>query len=136
MTPQEVAAHLLIRGRWYQSRASGPGGQHRDHTMSRAELIIGPDALVGLPVDIATAVAAGLRLGQRPARLSSQRDRSLERNRQTVEARLVERIAVALDPPAPRKPTRVPRGLNERRLRNKAQTSARKATRRPPNMND
>ena len=136
MTPEEVTAHLIARARWHHSRASGPGGQHRDHTETRAELVIGPAALDGLPEYIATAIASAFGLNTRPARLSSQRDRSLERNRQTIEARLLDRVTTALTPKAPRRPTRTPRGVIERRLRDKAATAARKATRRRPDSSE
>ncbi len=101
MTPAEVAALLAGRGAWTYSRASGPGGQRRDHAETRAELTIRREDLEGVPAPIAERLAARLRLDRRPLRLSSQADRSRERNREIVLARLERRVADALAPPAP-----------------------------------
>jgi protein subunit release factor B len=85
VSAQQVTRHLLERSQVRYSRASGPGGQHRDHTESRAELVIGRDALDGLPDDVAARLLDRLHLTKRPLRLASQNDRSRERNRATVE---------------------------------------------------
>jgi len=84
VSPEEVAAHLLERSRLRYSPASGPGGQHRDHTESRAELVVPAAALEGLPDDIAARLLDGLHLRGHPLRIASQADRSRERNRQIV----------------------------------------------------
>ncbi|HVG99526.1 MAG TPA: hypothetical protein VM844_02090 [Miltoncostaeaceae bacterium] len=133
MTPAEVAALLAGRGAWTYSRASGPGGQRRDHAETRAELTIRREDLEGIPEPLAERLAARMRLDRRPLRLSSQTDRSRERNREIVLARLERRVAEALAPPAPpRRPTRPSRGARERRLAGKARRSAVKEGRRPP----
>ncbi|MGE0029477.1 MAG: aminoacyl-tRNA hydrolase [Thermoleophilia bacterium] len=133
MTAEEVAALLAGRGLWTYSRSSGPGGQRRDHAETRAELTIRREDLEGIPDPLAERLAARLRLDRRPLRLSSQTDRSRERNREIVLARLERRVADALAPPAPpRRPTRPSRGATERRLAEKARRSRRKADRRPP----
>ncbi|HMN99581.1 MAG TPA: peptide chain release factor-like protein [Miltoncostaeaceae bacterium] len=137
MSPDEVAALLAGRGAWTYSRASGPGGQRRDHAETRAELTIRREDLEGIPEPVAERLAARLRLDARPLRLSSQTDRSRERNREIVLARLERRVADAMAPPAPpRRPTRPSRGATERRLAEKARRSQRKAQRRPPPGDD
>jgi ribosome-associated protein len=137
MTPDEAAEHLLARASWRWSRASGPGGQHRDHAETRAELRLGPDALEGLPEPVAARLAAALRLEERPLRMTSQAERSRERNRAIVTERLRARVIGALAPaPPPRRPTRPTAGARERRLAGKAQRSALKASRRPPAVQD
>jgi ribosome-associated protein len=128
-----VAAVLAERAAWRYSRASGPGGQRRDHAETRAELTIRRDHLEGLPEPVAERLARRLRLDVRPLRLSSQADRSRERNREIVLARLERRVAEALAPPAPpRRPTRPSRGAKERRLAEKARRGEVKEGRRRP----
>ena len=133
MTPAEVAALLAGRGLWKYSRASGPGGQRRDHAETRAELTIRREDLEGIPAPLAERLADRLRLDRRPLRLSSQADRSRERNREIVLLRLERRVSEALAPPAPpRRPTRPSRGAKERRLAEKARRSSVKEARRRP----
>jgi ribosome-associated protein len=132
MTPGEVADHVLARSTVRYSRASGPGGQHRDHTETRAELIVRGDALEGLPPEVTARLTAALHLRRRPLRLASQADRSRERNRAAVEASLRERIAAALAPRRPRRATAPSAASVARRLDQKARRSRLKAARRPP----
>ncbi len=132
MTPAEVTAHLLARGTWRYSRASGPGGQHRDHTETRAELHVPRAALEGLPPRTAERLGEALGLDRRPLRLSSQAERSRERNRALVEARLAARVAAALTPRRARRPTRPTAGSARRRRAEKARRAQVKVARRPP----
>jgi ribosome-associated protein len=133
VTPEEVAALLAGRGAWSFSRSSGPGGQRRDHAETRAALTVTADDLEGLPGDLAGRLAEGLRLDRRPLRLSSEAERSRERNRAIVLERLERRVADALAPaPPPRRPTRPTRAARERRLADKARRASLKAGRRPP----
>jgi len=128
----EVTAHLLERGTWRYSRASGPGGQHRDHAETRAELHVPRAALDGLPEGVAERLGARLGLDRRPLRLSSQAERSRERNRSLVEERLAARVADALSPRRPRRPTRPTAGSAARRRAEKARRAAVKVARRRP----
>lgn len=132
MSPQDVTRHLLERSQVRYSRASGPGGQHRDHTESRAELVIGRDALEGLPDDVAGRLLDRLHLTKRPLRLASQNDRSRERNRATVERALLNRVEAALRPRTARKATRPSASAVARRLDQKAARSRTKSLRRRP----
>lgn len=133
MTPDQVAALLADRGTWTYSRASGPGGQRRDHAETRAQLTVAVDDLEDLPSEMADRLAERLGLDRRPLRLSSQAERSRERNRAIVLERLERRVAAALAPPPPaRRPTRPTRPARERRLADKARRSAVKSARRPP----
>jgi ribosome-associated protein len=134
MTAEEAAAELLARASWRFSRASGPGGQHRDHAETRAELHVPRAALDDLPPDVAARLAAVLGLDRRPLRMVAQAERSRERNRALVEGRLRARVAAALAPRRPRRPT-TPTAAGERRRREaKARRSLVKAGRRaiPP----
>ena len=132
MTPDAVTDHILAASVWRYSRASGPGGQHRDHTETRAELIVSGDALDGLPPYISARLTAGLHLKRRPLRLASQADRSRERNRATVEANLRARVAAALAPRKTRRATAPSKSAVARRLDQKAQRSRTKTMRRRP----
>src|SRR5262245_2864769 len=128
----EVTAHRLARGTWRYSRASGPGGQHRDHAETRAVLHVPRAALEGLPADVAERLGAELGLARRAVRLTSQAERSRERNRALVEERLAARVAAALAPRRPRRPPRPPAAGAERRRPAKARRAAAQVARRPP----
>ena len=131
MTPAEVSAQLAARAEWRYSRASGPGGQRRDHAETRAELVLREEDLEGLPAPLAERLARGLGLDRRPLRLRSETDRSRERNREIVLGRLEARVTAALaPPPPPRRPTAPSRAAKARRLEEKAQRGMVKAARR------
>lgn len=133
MTAEAVAAHLAARGEWAYSRSSGPGGQRRDHAETRAELTLRPEHAEGLPAGVARRVRAGLGLEHRALRLRAGTERSRERNRAIVMARLERRVAVALaPPPAPRRPTAPSRGARVRRLDAKSRRGALKRSRAVP----
>ena len=136
MTPTRaarLASEIAERATWGFSRSSGPGGQRRDHAETRAELTIRAEDLLGLPErDIARLVAA-LGLDRRPLRLTSQAQRSRERNRAVVMERLERRVAEALAPAPPsRRPTRPSRASKERRLAAKTHRGQIKSGRRSP----
>jgi ribosome-associated protein len=131
MTAHEIAARIAERAAWRYSRASGPGGQRRDHAQTRAELTVTPADLEGLPEPVARRIGARLDIERRPLRLISQAERSRERNRDAVVERLARRVAGALAPaPPPRRPTRPSRAARERRLADKARRAGIKAGRR------
>jgi ribosome-associated protein len=133
----EVVSHLAAQGTWSYSRASGPGGQHRDHAETRAELVIDEAALAGLPDAIAERLRDRLGVARAPLRLTSQRERSRERNRRLVLDELRRRVERALaPPPPPRRPTRPSRSATERRLEDKTRRGRAKADRRPPASDD
>lgn len=133
MSPERVAALLAERAAWTYSRSSGAGGQRRDHAETRAELTVRRADLEGLPERVAGRLTRALGLDRRPLRMTSQAERSRERNREVVIARLERRVAEALAPPSPaRRPTRPTRGAKERRLADKARRARIKSGRRPP----
>jgi ribosome-associated protein len=133
MTPAEIAAHLAERGTWTYSRASGPGGQRRDHVATQARLEITDADLVGLPAPIAARLRVALALADRPLRLRAGTERLRAHNRARVIARLEAKVRGALEPPSPsRRPTRPSRGSVERRLAGKRRRAATKAGRQTP----
>ncbi|MEU0674973.1 alternative ribosome rescue aminoacyl-tRNA hydrolase ArfB [Streptomyces sp. NPDC006172] len=111
---------------WRFSRSSGPGGQHVNTSDSQVELRFDLAATEALPeVWKARALErlAG-RLVDGVVSVRSSEHRSQWRNRETALVRLAALLAEATaPPPKPRRPTRIPRGINERRLREKKQRS-------------
>ncbi|MFJ5777518.1 alternative ribosome rescue aminoacyl-tRNA hydrolase ArfB [Streptomyces sp. NPDC093094] len=109
---------------WRFSRSSGPGGQHVNTTDSQVELRFDLASTKALPeVWRARALErlAG-RLADGVITVRASEHRSQWRNREAAAVRLAALLAEATaPPPRPRRPTRIPRGINERRLREKKQ---------------
>jgi ribosome-associated protein len=111
---------------WRFSRSSGPGGQHVNTSDSRVELSFDLANTESLPEvwkqralqRLADRLVAGV------VTVRASEHRSQWRNREVAAVRLAALLAEATaPPPKPRKPTRIPRGINERRLREKKQRS-------------
>lgn len=111
---------------WRFSRSSGPGGQHVNTSDSKVELsfdLAKTEALPAVWKERALERLAG-RLVDGVVTVRSSEHRSQWRNREAAAVRLTALLAEATaPPPKPRKPTRIPRGINERRLRQKKQRS-------------
>ena len=111
---------------WRFSRSSGPGGQHVNTSDSRVELrfdLARTEALPPVWKERALERLAG-RLVDGVVSVRASEHRSQWRNRETAAVRLASLLADATaPPPKPRRATRIPRGLNERRLREKKQRS-------------
>ncbi|WP_329281370.1 alternative ribosome rescue aminoacyl-tRNA hydrolase ArfB [Streptomyces sp. NBC_00691] len=117
---------------WRFSRSSGPGGQHVNTSDSQVELRFDLAATDALPeVWKARALERlGGRLVNGVVTVRASEHRSQWRNRETAAVRLAALLAEATaPPPKPRRPTKIPRGINERRLRQKKQRSETKRTR-------
>jgi ribosome-associated protein len=115
------------------SRSSGPGGQHANKTSSRIEAVY----------DVTKSTAPGP--GQRAkilrklgpvVRANAQDERSQLRNRELALTRLGERIAEALVVRRSRVATKPSRAAKQKRVTEKKQRSATKATRRRPSSDD
>jgi|GEM_PF-1834965 ribosome-associated protein len=112
-----IVAHIVSHADWTYSRATGPGGQRRDHVETEVRLTVTLDALRGMPAHTRERLAERLHLDERPLRLRSGTQRLRERNREIVMTRLTRVIEAALAPPPPvRRATRPTRAANERRL--------------------
>ncbi|MEU0049498.1 alternative ribosome rescue aminoacyl-tRNA hydrolase ArfB [Streptomyces sp. NPDC006309] len=109
---------------WRFSRSSAPGGQHVNTTDSQVELrfdLAGTEALPDVWKERALQRLAG-RLVDGVLSVRASEHRSQWRNRETAAVRLAALLAEATaPPPKPRRATRIPRGINERRLREKKQ---------------
>ncbi|MCB8907219.1 MULTISPECIES: alternative ribosome rescue aminoacyl-tRNA hydrolase ArfB [unclassified Streptomyces] len=117
---------------WRFSRSSGPGGQHVNTSDSQVELRFDLAATDALPeVWKARALERlATRLVNGVVTVRASEHRSQWRNRETAAVRLAALLAEATaPPPKPRRPTKIPRGINERRLRQKKQRSETKRTR-------
>ena len=109
---------------WRFSRSSGPGGQHVNTSDSAAEVRFDLAATEALPEvwKQRALERLGSRLVDGVISVRASEHRSQWRNREAAAVRLAALLAEATaPPPKPRKPTRVPRGTNERRLRAKKQ---------------
>ncbi|MFZ3558993.1 MULTISPECIES: alternative ribosome rescue aminoacyl-tRNA hydrolase ArfB [unclassified Streptomyces] len=107
---------------WRFSRSSGPGGQHVNTSDSAAEVRFDLAATQSLPRVWKERALERLasRLVDGVISVRASEHRSQWRNRETAVVRLAALLAEATaPPPKPRRPTRVSRGVNERRLRAK-----------------
>ncbi|MFG3254429.1 alternative ribosome rescue aminoacyl-tRNA hydrolase ArfB [Streptomyces sp. NPDC048172] len=107
---------------WRFSRSSGPGGQHVNTSDSQAELrldLAKTEALPEVWKRRALERLAG-RLVDGVLVVRASEHRSQWRNRETAAVRMAALLAEATaPPPPPRRKKRIPRGINERRLREK-----------------
>lgn len=141
----DMSGPLVIRGSvsvpeaellWRFSRSSGPGGQHVNTSDTQVELrfdLAATDVLPEVWKDRALERLAG-RLIDGVIVIRASEHRSQWRNRETAAVRLASLLADATQPPPkPRRPTKIPRGINERRLREKRARSDTKRSRTPKN---
>ncbi|MCM2412615.1 MULTISPECIES: alternative ribosome rescue aminoacyl-tRNA hydrolase ArfB [unclassified Streptomyces] len=109
---------------WRFSRSSGPGGQHVNTSDSQVELRFDLAATESLPEVWKARALERLasRLVNGVVSVRSSEHRSQWRNRETAAVRLTALLAEATaPPPKPRVKRKIPRGINERRLREKKQ---------------
>jgi ribosome-associated protein len=107
---------------WRFSRSSGPGGQHVNTSDSRVELMFDLAATNALPEvwkeraleRLASRLVGGV------VTIRASEHRSQFRNREMALVRMAALLAEATaPPPKSRRATKIPRGINERRLREK-----------------
>ena len=111
---------------WRFSRSSGPGGQHVNTTDSQVELRFDLAATTALPPVWKERALSRLadRLVGGVVSVRASEHRSQWRNRETAAVRLAALLAEATaPPPKARRPSKIPRGINERRLREKKRKS-------------
>ncbi|MFJ2651711.1 alternative ribosome rescue aminoacyl-tRNA hydrolase ArfB [Streptomyces sp. NPDC087420] len=109
---------------WRFSRSSGPGGQHVNTSDSQVELRFDLAKTEALPPVWKERALERLesRLVGGVITVRSSEHRSQWRNRETAAVRLTVLLAEATaPPPRARRKGKIPRGLNERRLREKKQ---------------
>ncbi len=109
---------------WRFSRSSGPGGQHVNTSDTQVELRFDLAATDALPEVWKARALEKLasRLVNGVVSVRASEHRSQWRNRETAAVRLAALLAEATaPPPKARRKGRIPRGINERRLREKKQ---------------
>ncbi|MFE6978140.1 alternative ribosome rescue aminoacyl-tRNA hydrolase ArfB [Streptomyces sp. NPDC057682] len=109
---------------WRFSRSSGPGGQHVNTSDSQVELRFDLAATGALPEVWKERALERLanRLVDGVVSVRASEHRSQWRNRETAAVRMAALLAEATaPPPRPRLKKKIPRGINERRLREKKQ---------------
>jgi ribosome-associated protein len=120
-------AVALAELRWRFSASGGPGGQHANKVATRVEVRFDVEASASLSATARDRLLA--RLGP-VVTVVVDETRSQSRNRALALDRLRSRLAGALVPVRPRRPTKPSRGSVERRLDAKRQRAQTKRTRR------
>jgi ribosome-associated protein len=137
MEPLRVSRSVVVPEgelKWRFSRSSGPGGQSVNTADSRVELSL----------DLITTTALGPTLRARALErldrklvkgvltVTASEQRSQHQNREAARARMAETLATAIaPPPKKRRPTRVSRGADEKRLADKHRRAETKRLRQP-----
>lgn len=113
---------------WKFSTSSGPGGQHVNTSRTKAEALLDVAGSSSLPQWARDRIVA--RLGAVVA-VSASDTRSQSRNRDLALGRLIAKLAMSLEEPKPRRPTRPTASARRRRLHEKRMLSGKKLGRRP-----
>ncbi|HWM39136.1 MAG TPA: alternative ribosome rescue aminoacyl-tRNA hydrolase ArfB [Streptomyces sp.] len=112
---------------WRFTRSSGPGGQHVNTSDTQVELRFDLAATAALPElwkerALERLSGTGRLVGDGVLVVRASEHRSQWRNREAAASRMADLLAEATaPPPRPRRKKKVPRGVNERRLRKKQQ---------------
>ena len=120
ITPELIMPRAELQFR--TSRSGGPGGQHVNKVETRVELLFHVAASPALSEAQRECLLGALRSGvdnEGVLHIIADSSRSQYRNREEAIARLVVLLQHALRPRITRKPTRIPRGVQEHRLQEK-----------------
>lgn len=120
--------------RYETSRSSGPGGQNVNKVSTRVTVLFDVDSSPSLSSHQRSLLRerlAGRISKEGVLRVSSQRHRTQTANREAAVARFAELVREALTEEPPRKETRMPEGLKQRRLLEKRRRSRLKRERSP-----
>ncbi|MBV1854219.1 alternative ribosome rescue aminoacyl-tRNA hydrolase ArfB [Catellatospora tritici] len=131
-----ISEHVVIPAgelRERFSRSSGPGGQGVNTADSRVELSYDVERSQALPEPLRQRALAQLanRLVDGVLTIAASEHRAQLANREAARARLAALLRTAIAPPPPaRRPTRISKGAQARRLESKRHRSAIKQNRR------
>lgn len=119
------------------SRSGGKGGQHVNKVSSKVEVVLHIPSAAFLS-DEARALLM-TRLAHRldtngNLHVIAQEDRSQLVNKETAVEKLLAILEKALKVDKPRKPTKIPRSVNRKRLENKHSTALKKEMRKRPRL--
>ncbi|MBU6234058.1 MAG: aminoacyl-tRNA hydrolase [Acidobacteria bacterium] len=117
------ADHFVIR----VTTSGGPGGQHANRTMSKVVVTFDHRSAPGIAPRQRNQLLA---VRTQPFTASSSTFRSQGQNREAALLRLGAKLAVALEPPTPRRPTRPTFSSTQRRLESKKHRAQQKRARR------
>ena len=119
------------------SRSGGSGGQHVNKVSSKVELIFNIDDATFFTDEEKTRLKVKLasRLDSEGLlHVVSQEDRSQLLNKQRAVLKLKAILKSGLQIPKPRKPTKIPRAVKEKRLMSKAILGQKKEFRKKPGL--
>lgn len=118
-------------------RSSGAGGQNVNKVSSKVVLSFDLKNTQGLNEEQKQLVATQLQTrltADEILNLSCDEDRSQLRNKELVTKRFFEMVKKALIVPKERKPTKIPKGVIRKRIKDKKSASEVKKNRRKPNF--
>jgi ribosome-associated protein len=131
MDKEKIISELTFKA----VRSSGAGGQNVNKVSSKVVLsfdLMGSNALSEEEKTlIQTKIATRLTI-ENILILNCDEDRSQLKNKELVTKRFLALIKKSLIVPKPRKPTKIPKAIIEKRLKTKATTSVIKLTRKKP----
>ena len=133
MDKEKIISELTFKA----VRSSGAGGQNVNKVSSKVVLTFDLMASSALSDDeknlIQTKIATRLTI-ENILILNCDEDRGQLKNKELVTKRFLALIKKSLIIPKPRKPTKIPRAIIEKRLKTKATTSFVKITRKKPEV--
>ena len=132
-----IAQDILPEVQFKAIRSSGSGGQHVNKVSTKIELRFNLTESAILTAEhkelLQKTIAARL-TKDNIIILQCDETRSQHRNKELVVRRLLDILNRGLVEPKMRKPTKLPRSVKLKRLKNKRQLSDKKASRKKPNL--